>query len=758
MRHLAHAMLGTIGLLLGAGRATPAQLLRESDSERAPRFLYAQPRAKTPILIDAATVPMLRRRISLDLQNVGRREALVAIARESNLDLAYPDAILPAGGRVSLVAAEITVAAALTDVLLDAGVDVVVSPNGGAVLVKRIAPKAPAVGTVTGRVTDAASGQPVAAAQVIVVGTTFGRTTDANGEYSIGGLPAGDFRVTTRRVGYVPVTKSVTVRDGASVTVDFALVPAPTQLTEVVTTVTGQQQRYQIGNAITHINTDSLVREAPITRLADVLMARVAGAQIVPNSGFSGESPRVRIRGISSVTISRDPLLYIDGVRVDNSTGEIAHHVVGFLTYGHIPGRFNDVVPEDIESIEIVKGPSAATLYGTDAANGVIVVKTKRGEAGRATWRVFSEAGVLAPATTFQPSYYSWGHNSTTGAAQRCLLVQQAARTCVVDSLTTFSPLTDDDASMIGTGARWQLGAQLSGGVERFRYFFSAEQERERSYLEMPAGDVARISAERGGAAVPEEQIHPNALRKLSLRANVNTSFNRADIAVSSGLLQNYTRIPRGNEWAAAYWGPGYRDANNGYEASRGRPGESFSLLSAEDATRFINSVNATWRPADWLSLRSTVGFDYSSMEYNGLQRRGEGAGTGRGTGSRLSMRTGLSLTTVDLGASAFTNLGAHFSSRTSVGAQYNRRSEAVTFANATGLPPGSETVTGAATLTGGERTIGSVVAGAYVEQMFGLRERVFVTGAVRADGGSTFGKNFNTAEYPKASLSWLLS
>jgi hypothetical protein len=159
-----------------------------------------------------------------------------------------------------------------------------------------------------------------------------------------------------------------------------------------------------------------------------------------------------------------------------------------------------------------------------------------------------------------------------------------------------------------------------------------------------------------------------------------------------------------------------------------------------------------------WLTTRGTVGFDFVNMFYDGLQRRDEGPTLNRATGRRLNMRTSLGNTTVDLGASASFQVSPLINSRTSVGAQYNRRLEAITMTSATGLPPGSETVTGAATITGAERTIESVVAGGYVEESVGINERLFIAGALRGDGASSFGRNFSTAVYPKVSVSWLVS
>jgi TonB-linked SusC/RagA family outer membrane protein len=723
--------------------------------ERGPRFFLAS--KPSPRRLDVAKTPILRQQIALDLNDVSIHEALKTIGRASGLELMYSDKLLPRSRAVTLRADAITVAAALTEVLLDADVDVLFSSSGNAALIKRAPNDRFAAGTVRGRVTDAVSGQAVSGAAVQVVGLPLAGMTSETGSYAITGVPAGNLRLTARRLGYAAQTRTVTVVEGVTATLDFALTQVPTSLSEVVTTATGPQRRREVGNVIENVPVDSLVSEAPITRLTDVLSARVAGVQLSQNTGFTGESPRVLIRGLSSMTLAREPLLFVDGVRVDNSTGALFHRTFGFLSYGHVPGRFNDINPEEIESVEIVKGPSAATLYGTDAANGVILVTTKRGRAGRAKWTVYTEAGVLSPAVSFPDNYYSWGRSTATGASQRCLLLQVAANTCTIDSLTTFSPLHDDETTIIGTGFRSQVGAQVSGGIERFGYFLSVEHERERSYMEMPSAEIERISLERGGSEIPEEQVHPNAARKISLRGNLNTSFARGELALSSGFVSGYTRIPRGNEWSSASLGSGYRDQFDGWDPTTGRPGEAFALRSAENANHYTNSLKLTLRPNTWLSTRATVGFDYSGMLYDGLQRRGEGAGATRSTGRRLSMRTASSVATVDLGATALTSFGAAMSSRTSIGAQYNRLLESITFANATGLPPGSETVTGAATVVAGEFTNESVVAGAYVEQSLGFRDRIFVTGAVRADGGSTFGKNFNTAVYPKASLSWIV-
>src|SRR5919108_1979863 len=151
---------------------------------RAPQFLLAaaQP-SQPPTPVDAASVPVLRRRVSLDLEDVDRAEALAAISRASGLRLVYANGVVPREGRVRLKAEEITVAAALTEVLLDAGVDVLLAPGGNAVLVKRTAARAPAVGAISGRVSDATTDEPLPMAEVYLESTRRRTTTDDDGRY-----------------------------------------------------------------------------------------------------------------------------------------------------------------------------------------------------------------------------------------------------------------------------------------------------------------------------------------------------------------------------------------------------------------------------------------------------------------------------------------------------------------------------------------------------------------------------------------------
>jgi TonB-linked SusC/RagA family outer membrane protein len=742
------------------------ELQLAENSSRGPRFLYADvPGKSKTVPVDIARTPVLTRKIALNLEGVTVREALTAITQQSGINLIYGRDVVPEEARVRLRAEEITVAAALTDVLLNAGIDVVFTKSGSAALVKRSAP--PAVGTITGRVTEAQTDTPIPQVQVSVEGTNRGSATAFDGRYTITNVPAGLHSVTARRLGYQQVSKEVTVVDGQMANVDFALQTATTRLSEIVTTATGEQRRAELGNTIGNIRATKVVPESPVMSFTDVLNARVSSVQIITTGGLTGTSPHIRIRGVNSLTSiynnpgtpSNEPLIIIDGNRVDNSPSVTtpAYTSQSVITLGVRSGRLNDINPEDIENIEVVKGPSAATLYGTDAANGVIVITTKRGLPGNAEWTVMGEGGLITQPAHFPENYYAWGHNLTTGAAQQCILTQRAAGLCAIDSLSFYNPLNDPVASQFSTGNRSQLGLQVRGGLNQVTYFLSGEREDEIGVDKMPQLEVTRLLAERGVSTLPSDQIRPNAMSKTSGRANFAIPLGaKATFSVNTALISNYVRNPGDLGIDLSTEGPGSKNINRGYASFSGFPGDYFALRSSESTVRFLSSGNWDYAPRSWLALKGTVGSDVSSAGVEALQRRDEGPLYFGRTGQRYNGRIQTSLTTVNAGATARSTLSERWAARTSTGVQYNRRVELTSYVSAIGLAPGSETAAGAGSLSGGEKTLETIVAGAYGEQEFILNDHLFLTGALRFDGGSAFGQNFRTVAYPKAGVSWI--
>lgn len=614
---------------------------------------------------------------------------------------------------------------------------------------------------ITGRVVEKDGGPPIDGAQVRIDGSTVGALTSSDGRYTIGRVQAGTYQLRVIRIGYLSEVRSVTVATGQTVTADFTLTKAPYQLEAVVTTATGQQLTRELGNSIAKIETAQLVQEQPITQLQDVLNGRTAGVTMIASSGTVGGGARVRVRGLSSASLSNDPLVIVDGVRVEQGSPSMTSGSFGgaFIGGGR-PNFLNNLNPEEIESMEIVKGPSAATLYGTQSANGVIVITTKKGRQSAPRWTLFGGGGISENTYEYGAQYYNKG-TTPAGATTDCTLAREALGQCTLQEQFSRNLLMDEETTPFKTGTRQNYGAQVTGGTETLRYFVSGTWEDEIGVLQMPDAELDSIQTLRGTSA-PRWQRYPNHLSKSSLRGNFGMPiWANGELNLSSGFVSSSTRLPQTGDNLYGVIGSGLFGTANPAAASAwgfAAPRQAFARATTRDVRQFVNSATAGWKPRDWLSTRAVLGLDFMNWQDAARIRSGEGC-TFCGQawqGLRAINRYNNERYSVDLGATATRSFGADYNSKTTVGAQWNRDGRFVTFNQAEILPPGGSTIDAGAQKSSGEQTSEFVTYGTYIEQQIGWKDRVFVTGAVRRDQNSAFGKDFGAAVYPKATLSWV--
>ncbi len=617
-------------------------------------------------------------------------------------------------------------------------------------------------GTIRGRVLETGTNTPLAAAQVLVTGTRQGGLTGADGRFVLLGVTPGSVLIRVVRLGYQPASKTVQLSAGGDVSVDFTLAAAVKTLDAIVTTATGEQSRRSYGNVVATLKLDSLAEKSAATNVNELLQGRVAGVQVVQGSGQTGTSSSIRIRGNSSLSLSNEPLIVVDGVRIDNSPAP------GNFSTQRI-NNFNGINPEDIESIDILKGPSASALYGTAAANGVLVIKTKRGRVGATRWATNAEYGNVSQPAQFFDNYRSWGRNLVGGvpgtAPILCRISDQSLGRCVRDSLTTFNPLMNAETRPFATQPRHQVGVNASGGNENLRYFFSAERMGETGPYEMPAAEIARLTTLRG-TRPREDQINPNQLSQTSLRGNFTFPLGKtADMTVSTGYVDRSLLSPFDGGFFAglsfqSYFAPGFRTAFNGNSAQH--TGDIFSVTQSRRDQRFTGSTQMNWKPVSWLSNRAVVGVDQIAGYSFRFARANEGTVTGWGppgqTGGKDANRNTFSRYSVDLGSTASFTLTPTISSKTSVGAQWFKDTQYETVVQGYTLPPGAQTPNSASIRTSSEFTAENATFGAYVQQDFAWNERLFLTGSVRTDQNSAFGRNAGNTLYPRLALSYVLS
>ena len=248
-----------------------------------------------------------------------------------------------------------------------------------------------ATGTIRGVVIDSATNQPIGDVNVILDGTRRGAVTNADGSYVIGSVPAGTYTVRARRIGYGAPAQVVTVSPGSSVTANFGLDRRVAILEEVVTTGYGTQRRLAITGSVSTIDADAANVGVPVN-VTNMIQGRAAGVTIVQNSGEPGAGAQIRIRGGTSISASNEPLYVIDGIPISNVEPQTAGFGLG--NSPALPRNpMNLLNPADIASISVLKDAAATAIYGARAANGVVLIETKKGAGGGPTIEYEFSAG-----------------------------------------------------------------------------------------------------------------------------------------------------------------------------------------------------------------------------------------------------------------------------------------------------------------------------------------------------------------------------
>jgi TonB-linked SusC/RagA family outer membrane protein len=252
-----------------------------------------------------------------------------------------------------------------------------------ATLVVALPLSAQGVGSIHGRIVDSTSQTPLTSVVVTVEGTALGALSRQDGTFDIAGVAAGAQSVRVRRIGFHTKSQAVTVTADGTANVEFALSPQAAVLTEMVVTGYGAQRRESITGAVSNLQADE-ANVGVITNATKLMQGRVSGVEIVQNNGEPGAGSQIRVRGGTSISASNDPLYVIDGVAVMNDASvPNAPGVAGNEALARSP--MNTLNPSDIESITVLKDASATAIYGSRAANGVILIQTKKGTANGAS-------------------------------------------------------------------------------------------------------------------------------------------------------------------------------------------------------------------------------------------------------------------------------------------------------------------------------------------------------------------------------------
>lgn len=617
--------------------------------------------------------------------------------------------------------------------------------------------------TISGKVTGSGNAS-AANVSVVVRNTNFGTTTDAEGAYSINAnLKPGKYVLEFSGVGFKTATTEVTIINSTNTyTADVSLANDVLGLDEVVVTGTSQgTTKKQLGSYVSTVKADQLNKGATGNVLA-ALQGKTAGAQIIQNSGDPAGGISVRLRGISSINSSSEPLYIVDGIIVNNSTTRVTNtsgNYDGQNFVGNIgQNRLSDINPADIERIEVLNGAAAAAIYGSRANAGVVQIFTKRGSSG-------------APVVSFTTSF-------TVSQLRKSVEVNQAptkfgnapdgpsAQTQDILTLawTNTTPVKRYDYNdyIFQTALGTDNTVSVSGGKDKTKYYTSASYFFNQGIIKNT--DFRRFSFRSNiDQTITDKLSLSIGLNYINSAANEKPDGNSFFSPINSiNIIGNFHDIEA-------------RDALGNIQAigerQRVNPVSVIEdIKQRQETNRMLASAAVKWKPIKNLSIDYTMGIDnytqagvtYIPPFTYAVNTAFFGGGLSLDPAQNGYASTGVSnyfQINNEINATYQWRISDDLSSTTQAGysVQYEKSSYALL--QGRGLAPFVETVNGASTILPGVDSRGELsISGTYLQQNFKFKNHLFVTGAVRVDGSSVFGENERNQVYVKASGSYILS
>ncbi len=562
-------------------------------------------------------------------------------------------------------------------------------------------------GTVTGVVRDQTNQRPLAGAQVSIPALNMGALTNSSGNFDLSGVPAGTHELQVQFIGYRQVTEEVTVTSGETTNIEIGLSPQAIDLDEVLVTGSpaGEVRRRSTGTGISSIDIETRLQDAPISRLQDALQGREAGVTSLASSGTVGSAGPMILRGITSLTQDNQPLIYLDGIRLDRGNT----NMVG--TGGQAVSRLNDINPQDIARVEVIKGSAATAMYGSEASSGVIQIFTRSGRPGETTYNVGARFGA-----------------SQLGSD----LIRM-----------NTDPSVPDPNDLLKTGLHQEYNASIRGGLDQLGYF-------------------ASVSHTNTEGSFPNNEFERTAFRlNLETRPRDNLTLN-----LNSGFSMTENQLPPNDNWIGGVLTNIYAGNPVRFGTESDPWGGAFLpvplVLQREiidDTKRFTGGVSVRHQATSWFTQRMTVGMEFIDQQgstflpYYTAPGQADRPGT-RSVNTRQNLQTNL-----DYGLSLSREWSPDLVSEISGGGQLFVRRDSRVFATGNEFAsPGLQSLGGTALASVNESELNYTTGGAFIQHQLGHRDRLFFTLGLRMDGSSAFGDDFGWQPFPKADLSYVIS
>lgn len=578
--------------------------------------------------------------------------------------------------------------------------------------------------TIRGTVVEAETRSPLPGASVQIRGTQLGALTDGNGVFVIQArLGRGNYTLDISFIGRRSVAQPVDLATEPAIQVNpVALERDPVALeTIVVTGTAGPTAKKALGNSVSVVRTDQL-DPVPATTVDAALSGRVAGAQVVENTGEPGGGVSVRLRGTSSITGGAEPLYIVDGVIVDNNSDQN----INFGYRSNPSNRLADLDPSDIDHIEILKGAAAAALYGSRANNGVVQIFTKHGTPGR-------------PVITVQ-----------TRVAREDLAHRISFALTPVDASGNPTTRYDNQDLVFRNAVSTDTHVSLSGGTEDTRYYVAGSYSDQQGI--MKGSDYQKINARMN--------LDQNIGSRLRITGGANYVHSTNDLLVNGengtgGILTSIVFTPTDVDLTA-------KDPETGqYKNLAFVFPNPLAVLqdwrAPQTVSRFIGSFGARATPTNALSFEYRFGYDTYGMSTSHYIPRGAMGSGVDGRGLSAAVTRDQYLINNDLTGNISYPVGDNLLFNTAVGMNHTYTNAGTVSASATDLSLLTELVRGAVQAAS-ESKVETTTLGFFGQQQLTWKDRLYLTGALRWDASSTFGPSERWQLYPKVSASYVLS
>jgi len=610
-------------------------------------------------------------------------------------------------------------------------------------------------GTIRGVVTQAGSGTPIFGVQINVVGTRLTAITDEDGAYQINNVPVGNVDLRVRMIGYSRATANANLTANLPLELNFEMRQSVIALEAVVVTGAGAAvEKKQLGNTVATLDMAAM-EAAPVQNFSEVLAAREPSVNLQTGSGISGAGASIRIRGASSLSMSNEPVVYLDGVRIDNGSG--------FGASAATPSRLDDINPDAIDRVEILKGAAAATLYGSEASAGVIQIFTKRGTSSAPRFSFRIEQGISMYPDVFHPN--SGFARDQAQADDLNAVYGQTPGWTNIQPFEVFERTFLKD--IFETGRVQTYTASVTGGGESIQYFVSGRFNNDDGPLGRqewgPARDIARkIQGTANVTIFPRERLSFRVGTMFTDAMN-STPANGNNIygiyALAGFGKPELTECPGGvlpgsvGNTMPVCDGPGNESGNAAFMTVE----EAFVAEQQQDFEHFNGNMTASYQAADRLNIEATFGIDVTNGKQfyfrffdNSLDEMTSNNNDGQRSINRRHHRE----LTVDLKAIWDERFGT-FSSQLTAGAQGFISTNTTANGSGNRFPgPGIEVVGAAANKNVGEGWTQVVNTGLFLQEQIGFNDYAYATLGARWDRNSAFGENTGGALYPKASFS----